>query len=1028
MAKKSKLTKSQRLTTKIVVPVALVLAIGAMAGYTLISFQDVIQGFFNPLVSFDNSAPVVVAAKQTAEDIEDEGIVLMKNDGVLPITASAPKVNVFGRFSVDPIYGGSGSGSGSASDNVPLFGYEMETVNRTASYVLDDEGNPVESSALEDRGFVANPTLAKMYYNAVTGSNGLTAVTKASIAMDNPANSHYEIGEVPVNDTYYSTDVRSSLTQYNDYSLVVIGRGGGEGGDLATDMSSWDTNAVTGQHQLQLNQDEKDMIALAEATSDKVVVLINSSNAMELGSLASDSKINAIVWIGSLGSVGSYAVADVLKGTVNPSGRTADTWASNFFHIPSSINMGNNEYTEDGSVSTTTKTTTQGSKTWNNSCVDYEEGIYVGYKYFETRYETVIDGTNTGGDLSGTSWNYDDEVVYPFGYGLSYSSFEWSDLTYAVEDGEVTASVTVKNTSTTAGKDVVEIYYQSPYTQYDIDNNVEKAGVSLVGFAKTNLLRFNQSQTVTITFDVNEMASYDYTNAKSYLLESGDYYIGAGHSAHDAIENILEARSDTSSEVEGNAGLAKKYSVSTTQAITTSPITGKTITNQFDDAYSDKDSSGEDIVKYLSRHDWEGTFPVKRTADELVISDDVKSGFAVASGIGEGDTVESDITYTYPDSVTTTSLTAEDLIGKSYDDADWDTLLNQMSFTDMTSLVSYARYGTIAVESIGLKSALDYDGPASVNQNNVSTGSGCYYPSEVVMSSTWNTTLMKQFGQSVGSESLVYGVGGWYAPAMNIHRTPWAGRNFEYYSEDGSLAGLIGAAVVSGANEMGVMTFAKHFAFNDQETNRVRDMAVWTNEQAAREVYLKPFEYAVTKGGSKAVMTSFSHIGTSWVGASKGLMTNILRNEWGFTGIALTDMYGGGVSYSYMDHDLGIRAGNDCWLESSSNKNQPLVDNDTGKYYVRQACKRIIYNKINSSLYWDDETKYNAVDVVAGSSNHTFYGLSYDATTDTLSNTEEKVSYTEYCYEYYNYRVNIKGSTTESEIALYNHYLALHTA
>ncbi|MFA6829297.1 MAG: glycoside hydrolase family 3 N-terminal domain-containing protein [Bacilli bacterium] len=1025
MAKKSKIGKLQNILTKVLIPVTAVGAFAGMVGYSCVAFADVIDGFFNPKLSFDNSAPVVVAAKQTAENLEGEGIVLMKNDGVLPITAANPKANVFGRFSVDPVYGGSGSGSGDAKDNVPLYGYKKIS---SSEYDLDDNGNPVVVSSLQDRGFTINPTLGKMYYNAITGNGGLTAVTKASIAMDNPANSHYEIGEVPVNDTYYSSDVKSSLTQYNDYSIVVLGRGGGEGGDLSADMSQW--GGKEGEHQLQLNDDEKNMIALAKSTSKNVIVLINSSNAMELGDLANDEGINAIMWIGSTGSVGNNAVADALIGDINPSGRTVDTWASDFLAMPSAQNMGNNEYTENGEISTTTKTTTQGTKTWNNSSVDYEEGIYVGYKYYETRYETVVDGTNKGGTKSGSSWNYSDEVVYPYGYGLSYSNFEWSDYDFQLNGTTATVNVTVTNTTSVPGKDVVEIYYQSPYTDYDKANNVEKSSISLVGFAKTKTLRLNQSETVTIEFDLKDMASYDYTTAKSYILESGNnYYVSAGRNAHDALNNILEKKSTTSSAVEGNASFATQFSVNSGIDVSHSSETGEAIENKFDAGYSDKDSEGNNIVSYLTRADWEGTWPEARTASEKEITPAVKAGFAVASSIGEGNTIEEGITYNYPDSVTSTSLTVNDIIGKDFTDASWDTLLNQMSFDDMADLISYGRYQTTAIESIGLKQGIDYDGPASVNQNNISTGSGCYYPSEVVMASTWNTELCNEFGKAIGSESLTYGVGGWYAPAMNIHRTPWAGRNFEYYSEDGYLSGTIGSAVIQGANSMGVVTFTKHFAFNDQETNRVRKMAVWSNEQACREIYLKPFELAVTEGGSKTIMSSFSHIGTDWVGSHKGLMTDILRGEWGFKGYVLTDMYGGGVNYSYLDQDLGIRAGNDCWLESATNKNQPVIDNDTAKYYARQACKRIIYVKANSSLYYDDATKFALVDAYASSSEYSYYGLTYNEETKELENTTEKVSYQEYCYQYYNYRVNVVvDGVADSEVTLYNYYKAIHDA
>ena len=639
-----------------------------------------------------------------------------------------------------------------------------------------------------------------------------------------------------------------------------------------------------GKHYLELTKDEEDLLALIKAQGfGKVIVLVNSSNAMELGFLEDDS-IDAALWIGSLGSTGFNAVGEILSGKVNPSGRLSDTYAYDLTTAPAYWNAGDFTYSN-----------------LKHHYVEYAEGIYVGYRFYETRY---VDNTTGVCDEAA----YAKAVQYPFGYGLSYTTFEQSIADYKTTDSAIEMTVEVKNTGAVAGKDVVQVYYTAPYTI----GGIEKSHVVLAGFAKTGLLQPGASEKVTVTFAPEDMASYDETGAKAYVLETGTYQIKLMNNAHDVIDQ-------------------REYEVPAT--ITYSGENARSTdlvaaTNEFEDV-----AQGQ-IKQYVSRADWEGTLPTTRT--------DGKTASAETVAAKENTPVYENNDSDQPITIADHGLTLEDMTGLDYDDPKWNDLLEQLSVDDMTNMISNGGWSTPEVASVGKPATNDLDGPAGINSL-VSSLKGVSFPSEVIVGSSWNTDLAQRFGTAFGAEAAANHVVGLYAPGMNIHRTPFSGRNFEYYSEDGLLSGKMGAAMVQGVDSQGVYTYIKHFALNDQESNRL-SISVWANEQSIREIYLKPFELSVKEGGTTAVMSSYSRLGNTWAGASKALLTDVLRNEWGFHGMVVTDSAMGNTSW--MDINLALRAGGDMMLclmgvklDSSSN---------TAQQAMRRACHNILYTQANS--------------------------------------------------------------------------------
>ncbi|MEQ2442979.1 glycoside hydrolase family 3 N-terminal domain-containing protein [Pseudoflavonifractor sp. CLA-AP-H29] len=856
-------------------------------------------------LDYQSTEDMQAAADALVEEIESEGIVLLKNNGALPLATPA-KVTLLGRDAADPVYGGSGSGSVDLSTVV-----DLRTGLEQAGYEINDTVYSILS------GYAA--------YKEETTALGASRVydhPKGVIAMDKPEDSSYYIGEMPVEN--YTADAVSSFSAYGDAAIVVIGRGGGEGGDLTQDMEGWDDNYTNGQHQLELNQDEKDMLALAEEHFDKVIVLINASTSMELGILEDDENVDAILWVGSPGQTGFNAVGEVLSGTVNPSGRTADIYPADFTQDPTFVNFGHYQY-ENISASNASGVGT---------FVQYEEGIYVGYRYYETAaVEGFID--------------YDQAVVYPFGYGLSYTTFDWTVTNQELGgvDGNITVDVTVTNTGDLAGKDVVELYYSAPYYA---DRGIEKSSVVLGAFAKTGLLQPGESETVTLTLAVEDMASYDYKTEKAYVLDEGEYLITLQTDSHNVKEGCEPISYTLSSRTvfSGDDHRASDHAA---------------VTNQFDDVSAMfTDTPTEGCALNMSRSDFADTFPTAPTGADLTASDAVIEGYQAYKAADHQDP-EAEKPTTGADN----GLSLIDLRGLPYDDPSWDLLLDQMEEKDMVKLVLNGMYATVEMSSIGKPATEDYDGPAGINSYMTSL-SCTSYPSEVVIASTWNADLAYRMGVMVGNEAIDNGVTGWYAPAMNIHRSPFGGRNFEYYSEDPFLSGVMGAATVSGAGSKGVYCTIKHFAVNDQETNRVNNgVSSWVNEQAMREIYLKPFEYTVKNAaqtvnyisdelgtmsqqemaGCTAVMSSYNRLGATWAGGSEALMQTVLRDEWGFEGLAITDF----DLYEYMYPDQAIAAGTDLILSTDAMKGLEDTSSPTALNNLRESCHDILYTVVHSN-------------------------------------------------------------------------------
>lgn len=853
---------------------------------------------------FANTDEVDAAAKGLVEKIADGGVVLAKNEhGVLPLAAGS-RVTMLGRAAADPVFGGAGSGS-------------VDTRTAVTARV-----------GLENAGFQINDQV----FAAIAGYADKNK--RSDIVMDDPGKSTYYIGEMPVGD--YEAQA-SSFAGYSDAAVVFIGRPGGEGGDLTQDMTNWDPNAKPGQHQLELNKDERDLIALAEANFHTIVVVVNASTTMEMGTLQSDPKIGAILLAGSPGATGFNAIGSVLNGHVNPSGRTADLWAADFTADPTFVNFGNFVYKNlhvSYPVSALEKATSNATVTSDAAFVNYAEGIYVGYRYYETAAaENFID--------------YKKAVVYPFGYGLSYTNFKWEVVSSKVGavDGTISVTVNVTNTGHVAGKDVVELYYSAPYTP----GGIEKSDQVLGGFHKTGLLEPGASESVTIDLAVEDMASYDFQNKRAYVLEAGDYAITLRTDSHtvatgtEPITYKVKADVVYSGDNHRSSDLAK-------------------VTNQFDDVsarFSATQQQGK--VLSMSRADFGGTFPKAPTPDLFVASDAVAEAFApwdhkaAAAAFKGGKPVTS----------AKSDLALIDMRGLAKDDPKWDELLNSLSVRSMKDLLLNGAYQTAALKSIAKPQTLEADGPAGFSSFINSSINGVAYPSEFLIGQTWDVDLAAAMGRMIGNEALQKGINGWYAPAMNLHRSPFAGRNFEYYSEDPFLSGSMAIAVANAAGEKGVYTILKHFALNEQETNRVNNgVATWATEQAVRELYLKPFEMAVkgismdvkylsddagtistTTIGAPAIMSSFNRIGASWTGGSSALMTNVLRGEWGFQGFAISDFN----LYSYMDPNQGISAGTDLTLTFQPSKS--LGDSSSAKAVtdIRNATHNILFIVANSN-------------------------------------------------------------------------------
>ena len=866
-----------------------------------------------PTQKATNKAEAFANAQEVNLKLAEEGFVLLKNENAaLPMNKGA-RISVFSKNSVNLSYGGSGSGGFDTSNNKDLY------------------------ESLNDAGFITNPTLKNFYESSQSGP----VRTANSSDLDNGDNQKIATAETP--QSKYTDAVRNSYADYSDAALVVITRIGGEGFDLPRYQGDSEGAVSPDSHYLELDQNEIDLLtAVTDGTFKRVVVVFNTPSSFEATFLKDSAyaafadKIDAAVWIGFNGSNGITALGEILNGDVNPSGRLVDTWAADFTKNPSFVNFGT------GCLPDTTDKYDGGMY----YSVDYEEGIYVGYRYYETRGET-----------DGEDW-YNDNVVYPFGYGLSYTTFDWTVGDVSASEIElgttITVPVTVKNTGSVAGKEVVQLYASAPYTL----GGIEKAHKVLVGFAKTKLLQPGESETVTVSFDPYSAASYDYRDANSngfsgYELEAGEYTLYISRNAHESEKAIaLNLAADVQ--------------------IGTDPTTDSEVVNRYTDSENFLDSDWQ-LDTMLSRADWEGTWPTPQTAQQHAGTDRLYEEIRSEEHNNPTDFDSEE----YPWFGEEPTLTLRDLLPSaeaegyepvvSYDDERWEELMMGCDEEEMIALINNGAYHTLAMESVGLPATIHGDGPSGFTcfMSKEQVNGTCQYVSEPVMASTWNINLMNELGEAIGEEGTIgdkatgQPYSSIYAPGVNIHRSPFGGRCSEYFSEDPFISGMMGAAEVQGIQSRGVLPTVKHFVANEQETHRsIGGDLSWLSEQALREIYLKPFEYTVKLGETRGIMTSFNRIGTRWTGGDYRLLTEILRNEWGFNGLVICDF---NTIPQYMIPRMMFYAGGS--LDLATQQSAMWTDCDTSDagdaIVLMRAVKDVMYALVNSNAMNAEVIGYN---------------------------------------------------------------------
>lgn len=888
-----------------------------------------------------NKADYTEDGIKAAEDalvqrISEEGIVLLENDnGYLPLSSDT----AFSLISANSVKLKVGAG---------LLG-----------------GGSTLKDTFESKDIKVNEILWNFYEKGVGKGYGLAS---GSISFGDDED--FRINECPMSLLLESTEVIDSLE--GTVPVYVLKRVAGEGRDMPRSMYNHaDRQEDKQKSYLEPDTTELEILQYLNDNFDNTVLVVNSNAALELGWLNDYPNIKSVIYAPD----GLGALPDILTGAVNPSGRTVDTFAADALASPAARNFG--DYAYYGEDETATK----------YHYVSYAEGIYVGYRYYETRYEDVVLGQGNAGD-----YDYTAEVCYPFGYGLSYTTFEWSDLRTSWAGTTCTVAIDVTNTGDVAGKEVVEIYLQSPYTEYDKANHVEKASVQLIGYGKTGELKPGETETVAVTFEEEQLKAYDYVNAKTYILDAGEYYIAAGRDAHDALNNILDAKGTADASrmtAQGAAGLVSVYIPENPDIDTVSyardSYSGVEITNRFDEAMGD--------IIYLSRNDWEGTWPQpdgEATGDISTWGNEINGTDADGNPASYvyGKTIEKDLLTrldafdslspvdpaSFDDEIVygeDNGLSLIDMRGLDYDDLQWDALLNELTPDDYYTMIALSGYGTAFLESVNKPFCVDADTASGL----IYGGTGKMYPNMMTLAQTWNQDLALEYGTMIGNEAVLGGADGWYAPSMNIHRTPFSGRNGEYYSEDPFLSGVVASKSTYGAASKGMYTYIKHFAFNDQENHRgdrvgQYGLCTWLNEQSAREIYLLPFEMCMKAGeielnyvqqkedgtyenaardirACQAVMTAFNRIGYTWTGASYPLITGILREEWAFNGFVITDNANTGV---FMDGYQMIESGADGKLTYAEESARFDYDkNDKATYhYGREAMHRMLYTIANS--------------------------------------------------------------------------------
>ena len=854
--------------------------------------------------------------------VEAEGAALLLNkNNALPLAADA-KMSLFSQSAVDPVLTGTGSAFMATGDAVSLYA------------ALQDSFAP---------GCV-NQELWKFYKTS--------GYKRVNAALSGGSPDQYRINEVPWEK--YPEALKATFPQYGDAAIVVLSRSSGEGADLPNSLEALRDYMTDGDY-LRLCADERALLDnLMQLKQDgvfkKVIVILNSSSTLQLDFI-DDYDIDALLWVGNLGLNGIPAVADILAGKVNPSGRIVDTFQKDNHAAPAMQNYDAYPYTNAAELglAAAQNNNASGIDKCNQNYVVYQEGIYVGYRYFETRYEDYVLGRGNAGD-----YDYDKLVAFPFGSGLSYTTFDYSDFKITDQGSTILAEVDVTNTGKVDGKHTVQIYFQSPYTQYDIDNGVEKAAVELCGFDKKEIAA-GKTEHFAIEIRKDDLTSYDSNLAKTYIMDAGDYYFTVASDAHNAVNNILMAKGADTARMSGtgDAALTATWTLdeldSTTYSV--SAYTGNAITNLFEDADLNKYAGAEgQTVTYLCRNDWQGTFP---TTQSLRVTDAMWADGLTHNAEERTAIVEKMKTLywqgaTLPESGTGGALKAIDFVETRYEDSAWDKLVSQISYGDMLNTIYNGAYNTHALPAINLPATMEADGPTGYTKSLMGGSSGMAFTSEDVIAASYSRELAYLVGKCMAEDMLhsnqnsdSTSVAGIYAPGLNIHRSQYLGRHNEYYSEDGWLSGEIAASQVQGIRSKGVLAFAKHFALNDQEQGRY-GISVWANEQSIREVYLEAFEGAI-RGGAMNVMTSFNRIGVVWSGAHYGLMTGVLRDEWGMEGAAITDM---SMNAKWMDYRMGLLAGQDIWCGQKGSmgtldgsENDPAIASA-----VHRAMKNIVYS------------------------------------------------------------------------------------
>lgn len=787
-------------------------------------------------ITMDSSTPEGQAAMAHGDavsyEIAQEGIVLMKNeDQSLPLNDE--KINVFGVSPHEMKFGGAGSGNSDQSRKVGFF------------------------DSLDEKGIEYNKELSEFYKEHASsddGSGGMGMIIKMMFAGDTADE---------IDSDLLSDELLNNAKAYSNKAVILLMSSGTEASDMSVE-------------QLRLTENKHKLIEMVTSNFDDVTLIINAGNTLELGFIEDYPAIKSVLWVGTPGPYGAQALADVLKGDINPSGRLVDTYAYDITSHPGSENFGDYKYDN-----------------LKRGFMNYQEGIYIGYRYYETRYEN-------------DEAAYQEAVQYPFGYGLSYTNFDWKLESSSFDNDTVTLKVKVTNTGDKAGKEVVQAYFNAPY----LEGGLEKSATVLGDFAKTGLLDPKQSETVTLEFAIRDMASYD-TNQEAYVLDAGEYKIRLASDVHTTKESV-------------------DYKVSETVLYKTNSKTDVEYKNQFADAHGD--------VQYLSRSDWESTYPSSENLN-YTASEDL---------LNKIDTVEVTEGLELPELNQEVTLQLEDLKGLDYDDPKWNDFLNQFTLDELMDFVTQGAYKTNGIERLGIEQKLLMDGPAGYSYV-FGSYTAAAYPTEIVVASTWSKDLAYKLGDAAGQEAVAYGIDGWYAPAMNIHRTPQGGRNFEYFSEDPYLSGKLSAEITKGAQEAGVMVFIKHFAMNDQEVNARSGIVIWADEQAIREIYLKPFEITVKDADPKAAMSSFSYIGPRWAGSHTGLLNDVLRDEWGFEGFVSTD-----AVFGHMSADRAVVSGNDLMLDIMSiHKNKKALEDaykENPAFIVKgmqDSVHNILYTYVN---------------------------------------------------------------------------------